>query len=857
MSKVEGQHVLEIPLEEYQNTAWPELYYWLQVVPIEEFPEFEALYRLITKHHKTLEEYPTFPKTDFIENIDQSGHQTNLKFNSFLISYPSFPAAIKFIEQDIENPEFASYKTFNEILLIRFLAVQAELRQQYFHDPSSKNFSNTLIQSSRVLRLHFTHALRDFETREQKVLKESGLSKNDLIASKSLSNNDKTLRLLQKLYTTLDSSSVSNVNILSFFEHLEKFLGTYDFKPLVRLFHYYIDNKDLSQRVMSARRRKNFKASKSATQRPDPDSKSVTPEHIDHEFTPKELEVDGTTRKISEVIDSGESPDEFTNSPKVFSESLRIEPLEEVNPKEIDANLSETSRLSPAKGLSGKAQLRHAKDASQHILKRNLKLIESWDALSSAEIQHLILALHNLIFGDEVVQQKTIHVLKSTVSENRRIVDSEFLNAGTALFISFLAGCAIDELYFAHHTDEISHKTLSNRRVFCLKNGLLYFESSTPQYKTELDDSIRKAFHANQTLCSIVLPKPLCRKLTELTRDKHVSSKLRRIFDEDAVQFAKNILLAINRIHSTRLTITRVANYLLFLANQIYADKALIGLLGFSNYEPVTQNYYANHTIAELNQIYRTLLNKLPWQSLSQDALNALLQFEEPDYIPRIGSRNLATDEMVEDTVFRLNGCHTQLMDKPFIEQHNFLVAYTYFLILFFTGSRPARNLMVSQHKFDTINQILFVSDKDNSDYFSTRPVPLHPILYRQLKSLDIHLKFYEAIHCSSANHEYTYFLNAENQPEPFEVQKAFEILGFDSKLPKNFLRAWFRKLLLESEYFGQKADALLSHWDAGEEFFSRTSGFDFWQTREAFNKAWERYFQNNAQPLVLELAHA
>ncbi|MGE4499527.1 MAG: hypothetical protein AB7C96_04195 [Hydrogenovibrio sp.] len=856
MSKIEGKHVLEIPLEEYQNTAWPELYYWLQVVPTEEFPEFEALYRLITKHHKTLEEYPTFPKTDFIENIDQSGHQTNLKFNSFLISYPSFPAAINFVKQVIHNPEFSNYKTFNETLLIRFLAVQAELRQQYFHDPSSKNFSNTLIQSSRVLRLHFTHALRDFETRAQKVLKESGLSKNDLLASKSLSNNDKTLRLLQKLYTTLDSSSVSNVNILSFFERVEKFLGTYDFQPLVRLFHYYIDDKELSQRVMSSRRRKNFKASKSATQRRDPDSKSVTPEHIEHEFTPKELEVDGTTRKISEVIDSGESPDEFTNIPKVFSESLRIEPLEEVNPKEIDANLSETSRLSPAKGLSGKAQFRKAKDASQHILKRNLMLMESWDALSNAEVQHLISALHNLLFGGEELQQKTIQVLKSTIGDNHRIADAEFFYAGTALFISLIAGCAIEELYFAHHLDDITNKALSSRRVFCLENRLLYFESSTPQYKTKLDGSISQAFHKNQSLCSIVLPCSLCHKLTELTQDKHVSSKLRRIFDEDTVQFAKNTLLAINRIHSTRLTITRIANYLLFLANQIYADKALSGLFGFSKSEPASQNYYANHSIVEINQLYQALLDKLPWH-LSQEALNALLQFEESDDIDRIGSRNLATDKMVEDTVLRLNDCHTQLMDKSFIEQHNFLVAYTYFLILFFTGSRPARNLMVSQYKFDTINQILFVSDKDNSDYFSTRPVPLHPILYRQLKYLDTHLKFYEPIHWPTAEHEYAYFLNAKNQPETFEVQKAFEILGFDNKLPKNFLRAWFRKLLLESKYFGQNADALLSHWDAGEEFFSRNSGFDFWQARGAFDKAWERYFQNHTRPLILELANA
>ena len=163
---------------------------------------------------------------------------------------------------------------------------------------------------------------------------------------------------------------------------------------------------------------------------------------------------------------------------------------------------------------------------------------------------------------------------------------------------------------------------------------------------------------------------------------------------------------------------------------------------------------------------------------------------------------------------------------------------------------------MISQHKFDTINQILFVSDKDNRDYFSTRPVPLHPILQQQLKSLDIHLKFYQLIHWPSAEHEYAYFLNTDNQPETFEVQKAFEILGFDSQLPKNFMRAWFRKLLLQSEYFGQNADALLSHWDAGEEFFSRTSGFDFWQVREAFNKAWERHFEFHTKPLVLELAN-
>ena len=61
--------------------------------------------------------------------------------------------------------------------------------------------------------------------------------------------------------------------------------------------------------------------------------------------------------------------------------------------------------------------------------------------------------------------------------------------------------------------------------------------------------------------------------------------------------------------------------------------------------------------------------------------------------------------------------------------------------------------------------------------------------------------------------------------------------------------------MMLEDTHFGQNADAILSHWDAGEEFYSRNSTFDFVILRNSYDGAWRKYAANHTLPSVMDFS--
>jgi hypothetical protein len=850
--KKTAKKVVEIPLENYAKSPNPAIYYWLQVVPDDAPPDFKNLYDFLSKNESVLNEFLSFPKGELSPHQKISFQNHPARFNNWLSTNPSFPASYIFYNEVVLDQDLSQFQHLSEQILLNFIAVQSELRNQYFNSPESRNFNNILIQSSRTIRLHFRKALVSFSNQALAELKANQLTVDSLRYAKNLTGN---LRLIQKLFATSTVEFPKIQTLYLFISRLQRVLGTsHDLLPLIRLFNYYIEDKTLNKRAKSYKRTASKTTLQSSKSRQDSAAKKLTPSHTEHEFKPKEFKTELGLQTLQQIIDTGESPNEFVDFPKVFSEEVsKPSNLPKIAKTSLEKNLSINSRISPSKGIYGRAQVRSAKDASQHILKRNLKLEEAWDALSLPEVQHLITVLNKLLCdgnNKSLIEDYLNSALKNESPINR----VQYSEAALALISSLLTGTSLHFFQFTHSTDDLNNKKLAEHRVFCIENGGIYYEAQIPGYKTELKNSIASRFYDAGKLSFLKLPIFIERKLSRQLSDRTVSSKLRSLFSVETEEHAKLILKAINRIYSTRLTLNRIANHLSFQLTKKFGDKALLGLFGFLNKDPSTQNYYANNSIDEINKYYQQVIATYPFDALSETEKSKFLQFETIDERQRVGSRNLLTSDSADNEIQRINDMAQNIKNEYFHIQHNFLVAYTYLQILFYTGSRPARSLLSNFYKYDAINNILFISDKDTSDSFSSRPVPVHQRLILQIGILKTHFEFYQLHYQSKDKDQILYFLNESNGVEPFEVHRVFTILNFDTEIPKNLFRARFRKLMLNQQHFGQNADALLSHWDAGEEFYSRTSGFDFVTLRKVYYQAWQHYAENHVMPIVLEL---
>lgn len=846
-----AKKVVEIPLENYANSPNPAIYHWLQVVPDDASPEFKYLYDFLSKNESTLNEFLSFPKDGLSPNQNISFQNHPAKFNNWLSTNPSFPASYIFYNDVVLDQELNQFRHISEQILLNFIAVQAELRNHYFNSPNSRNFNNILIQSSRTIRLHFRKALVSFSNQALAELQENQLTVDSLLYAKNLSGN---LRLIQKLFATTTLESPKLKTLYLFISRLQKVLGSsHDLLPLIRLFNYYIEDKTLSKRAKS-HRKSNKTTLESRKSKLDSGAKKLNPVHIEHEFKPKEIKTERGVRTPQQIIDNDESPNEFVEYPKVFSEEvLQSSNLPKAGKNSLDKNLSVNSRISPSKGIYGRAQVQSAKDASQHILKRNLKLEEAWDALSKPEVQHLITVLNNLL-SEEKNKKLTAEYLNAALKNEGSLSTEQYTEAALALISSLLTGSSLHLFQFTHFIEELNNKKLAGHRVFCIENGGIYYEAQIPGYKTELEQTIALLFYSAGKLGFLKLPIFIEQNISRQLSGRTVSSKLRSLFSTEHEEHAKHILKAINRIYSTRLTLNRIANYLPFQLTKNFGDKAILGIFGVLGKDPSTQNYYANHSIEDINNFYQQTLSSYPLDALTVAEQRNFFEFGPIDSQQRVGSRNLLTPELADKEIQRINAMVQDIDKEPFHIQHNFLVAYTYFKILFYTGSRPARNLLSNFYRFDVINNILFISDKDTSDAFSSRPVPVHQRLIQQITILKSHFEFYQLHYQSNEKDQVLYFLNGSNKVEAFEVHKVFRILGFDNDIPKNLFRARFRALMLNHQHFGQNADALLSHWDAGEEFYSRTSGFDFVTLRKVYDDVWSKYEENHVMPMVLEL---
>ena len=812
-------HFLLVPEDAYIQAPQPQLCFWLQVVPFDPLPEFNSLLNFISKHQNTFKTYKTFPSHDLPSESVTVQNTKRPEFTNRLIAQPSFPAAWKFFYDVIDIQTDHALKIFYEIILVHFLGLQAELRLQFHESPDTKNYGNTLIQSSRSLRLHFDDAMKKFRQ-----------------AFSSSLPNDETIyhaknHYAKAMHRLIYSSNIPQFRLYFFLRRLDLITDErYDLKPLIRLFDYFINNRKLKRREITQRKLSIETESSSQLHQFDPNVRNFSPNINEQKYSPTKIATEDGLKTIQAITDGGDSPEELHNIPKVYSTYIYEGYV--TKQSAIEKNLSSSALISPAKGISGRSQVAAARDAKKHILKKRLRLIESWENLSSPEVQHLISRLY-----DNVYQNK----------EN----SSE---PSLGLLLSLTFGQHIGTFYFCSHVDDLKNKDIKDKMVFCLEDNLVYYRAQIPSYKSEIAPSVVQYFMSSGSLGCLAPPLLIVKELINLTLSKTVSGRIRPLFHQEEIDQAHEILKSINKTYSTRLSLERVVNQLSFVVLNQFGDKGLLGLLGLLKQDISTQNHYANASVQKINEKYQMALKSFPFESvIDKQKRDGFFNFKEITKANRIGSRNLISQAYVDDLIDRLNLLVPDMESKSICEKHNFMVAYAYFLVQFFTGARPSKNLLEDLRKFDLLNNILFISDKDTQDNFSTRAVPVHPILSKQLIALKQHLAFFQPLRLPSQDRLKVYFLDGLENVEGFEVQRCFSILGIDTNMPKNFLRAWFRDLMIDYTNFGQNADIILSHWDAGEEFHGRYSTFDLVSLGERYDLAWKKYAENHRLPAVME----
>jgi hypothetical protein len=175
---------------------------------------------------------------------------------------------------------------------------------------------------------------------------------------------------------------------------------------------------------------------------------------------------------------------------------------------------------------------------------------------------------------------------------------------------------------------------------------------------------------------------------------------------------------------------------------------------------------------------------------------------------------------------------------------HNNMTRYTAFLIAFCTGFRAVRDPFLSAAEIDWESGFAVLSDKDNEDSYNSRLIWIAPVCLKQLKHFREHTycamyrfsmlipKFYSRL--ASARRQgpgrYMFFASKNDNSSNYETvcfgpNKRSKDLRDIYDLPFNASRHYLRSNLLNRGCPIEAIDALMGHWERGQEAWGIYSG--------------------------------
>lgn len=430
--------------------------------------------------------------------------------------------------------------------------------------------------------------------------------------------------------------------------------------------------------------------------------------------------------------------------------------------------------------------------------------------------------------------------------------DSEVLSSIIALVL--MTGRCLEsvlQLKLVRDASQLPGTIESNALYLCQGDSAWVSAVLTPEQRRQFQP--QWAPHMLPTVDQLTLPippallPPLQKRLKNAARRaKHRSVGL---FNKDQQRKITDALMTLlsktNKTHGTRLTLHRLKNHLFNTLNhsgQDIADACLItGLL-----PPFGQQaslYYYAPSRDSLAAAYQQAMDRISRQAgialPSQVPLTATTTSPE-----HIGSQLVPTDsyvsQMVSTIKSTLKGNRHEWAGERMIQQHNAYTAYTAMMLMFATGYRGVRDPLSTITEINARRGWIIISDKIDDSSSHSRIVPIIGIASTQLRHYAAHAEFMRRRLSAylDAHWESTFFfLDQRMQPTQVSPRALARHLQLVDAPPLNINRHYLRTRLRDLNVSGECVDAVMGHWDHGQEPMSKFSSFSptIYRNRVAF----------------------
>ena len=327
-----------------------------------------------------------------------------------------------------------------------------------------------------------------------------------------------------------------------------------------------------------------------------------------------------------------------------------------------------------------------------------------------------------------------------------------------------------------------------------------------------------------------------------------------KLFSGTVSRYERNIddfLSIVNQKHGTRLTAVRIADYLFnTISRRKGADlTTAMYLTGRSHFLGINHSSYSAISVPRLQKTYREVCldilhrvgNKPP---VPEDQKQPRPQL--PKCAGFVGSPFVPTPKTVrilcETLKNNLNDCSREAPSiLKLARLHKHMTLYTAYLVGFCTGFRAVNDPFLNAAEINWQSGFAVVRDKDNEDGYNSRLIWLPPVCLEQLQLFKEHLAhaecrfaslipdFQEQLrrHSPHGPGRRMFFVAAESG---FTVSPAIPKLltaaiSDDYYLPFNATRHFLRTFLLQAKCPIEVINALMGHWERGEEPWGTFSG--------------------------------
>ena len=516
-------------------------------------------------------------------------------------------------------------------------------------------------------------------------------------------------------------------------------------------------------------------------------------------------------------------------------------------PDELDEDeeivLSNFSCTETQKDIGSVARSARAK--GRHVVMANQMLPWSYDMLSIGEVA-------------ELIRRATAEFLKFDGNYTDPLAQSLAL-----LQVMLWTGSDLERACALRFVDDDEVSNADCELAICIgksgRNAMWRIRAISPDYATEVSSSLDSPdTHGQLRPHADFVWLPDLMNCNWFVRRARTGESTRRVFllPESKYRGRLRKWLADN-FPGSRITETKITNFLALRLFREDCDPAVIAAItGREHRLARVRLFYTATDMKYIREQYRQAIASMKVQvyaALGKDAA------PEPEFDldllqgGSVGSRLCPTRDSTRGMVRRLIE-DIQIASEysnrsDFIRYHNL---YTLYTVLAFGYATTCRAIKTPYQSVDSINPVTglgSLSDKDDENFHKTRLVWIPNFLREHMAHHQRHhdvLKHQVPRNRRAASREPCFFLDERMVPIAASPKTIEPLLAPYLQVPANTHRRFIRTELIETGCPNEVVDALMGHWQQGEEPFGKFSSFSF-----------ERYvkeLQRHLLPLLQDL---